>query len=696
MARQAGVPRDAQPAPSAAPGGGRRPGKPGGRGPGGGGPGGGERGGKAGGAGPASAGPEVSGKKIKRQEIVVVEANTGDVARDAALAHISAAAAVYPKLDLNELQLPSGLDARDAGLAHAIVDGVLKRWITLERLVAKGCRQPLSSLHPAVRGALLAGAGQIVLLDRVPSHAAVNHAVEWTKRSFVASGMTMARGTSGLVNAVLRRVVEMVEGSVVGVIGAGGGESGGGGADGAESAGVSARAIGGQREVVLLAEAWWADRMTIPLAAEDAQGRALGLRLKLDVLPPADEPLHVWSVLTGVPRTVLEMWRETYGLDRARQWSLHSLQSAPVVINAEEVGGYAGLKGDASVTAHSDALHAVWTGGGGGAGKGEGGRLNEKPSEGSSAKESTSGFSFDLQPSTFSSLGVGAFLDRHQRRVWVQDVASAGVVRAVVKILASVKGDGGRVSEPLAGASSANARAGVGTGGVMRVADLCAGQGTKTRQLALALSEAEIIATDIDTQRRRALMATFGASGRVKAVEFDAVKAAAYDGWADLVLLDVPCSNLGVLARRPEAKYRYGDHSMGQLMRLQREILMLGRTVARDGRRSDGATERRSDGGDTNSHMPHGQMAKGFESSVGGGVAPGSRDVVNGAPRFGLLVYSTCSIEPRENQKMTRWACDTLGLTLIGEELTLPSGGLGSGGARTYQDASYVAVMRVK
>jgi 16S rRNA (cytosine967-C5)-methyltransferase len=594
------------------------------------------------------------------------------VARDAALAHIAAAAGIYPKLDLNELQLPSGLDARDAGLAHAIVDGVIKRWITLERLVAKGCRQPLSSLHPAVRGAMLAGAGQIVLLDRVPSHAAVNHAVEWTKRSFVASGMTMARGTSGLVNAVLRRVVEMVEGSVVGVIGAG--------VEGDAGGAMSARATGGggQREVVPLAEAWWDDRLTIPLAAEDAQGRALGLRLKLDVLPAADEPLHVWSVQTGVPRTVLEMWRETYGLDRARQWSLHSLQSAPVVLNAEEVGGYSGLRGDAGAVPHADGRHAVWTGGGGS--KVEGGRLSEKLSEGSQVKEragagaeagagaglgagleaeESTGVSFDGQPSTFSSLGVGAFLDRHQRRVWVQDVASASVVRTVQRIVQQSK---------------------VFPSGVTRVADLCAGQGTKTRQLALAFPEAEIIATDIDTQRRRALMATFGASGRVKAVEFDAVKAAAFDGWADVVLLDVPCSNLGVLARRPEAKYRYGDHSMGQLLRLQREILMLGRTVAAAPK----------------GHMPNSQMANERGSLAGDRADRVAVDASPAAPRLGVLVYSTCSIEPRENQKMVRWACDTLGLALLGEDLMLPAGGLGNGGPRTYQDASYVAVMRVK
>ena len=46
--------------------------------------------------------------------------------------------------------------------------------------------------------------------------------------------------------------------------------------------------------------------------------------------------------------------------------------------------------------------------------------------------------------------------------------------------------------------------------------DLCAGQGTKTRQLAATFPEAEIIATDIDGERYKVLTETFKGSKQVK------------------------------------------------------------------------------------------------------------------------------------------------------------------------------------
>jgi hypothetical protein len=54
-----------------------------------------------------------------------------------------------------------------------------------------------------VLAAIMGGAAQIVFLDRVPAHAAINHAVEWTK--------AMSHpGAAGLVNAVLRRIGGLV------------------------------------------------------------------------------------------------------------------------------------------------------------------------------------------------------------------------------------------------------------------------------------------------------------------------------------------------------------------------------------------------------------------------------------------------------------------------------------------------------
>ena len=55
-------------------------------------------------------------------------------------------------------------------------------------------------------------------------------------------------------------------------------------------------------------------------------------------------------------------------------------------------------------------------------------------------------------------------------------------------------------------------------------------------------------------------------------------------GRADLVLLDVPCSNSGVFARRVEARYRAGEKQLRRLVDIQRQILADAmRLVAPDG-----------------------------------------------------------------------------------------------------------------
>jgi 16S rRNA (cytosine967-C5)-methyltransferase len=93
-----------------------------------------------------------------------------------------------------------------------------------------------------------------------------------------------------------------------------------------------------------------------------------------------------------------------------------------------------------------------------------------------------------------------------------------------------------------------------------KIADICAGPGTKTSQIAeITADKAEILATDIDSDRLKKVREN------LDRLEIKSVKTADYNGLDkiiaqtgrfDCALVDVPCSNTGVLAKRPEVRYR--------------------------------------------------------------------------------------------------------------------------------------------
>lgn len=112
--------------------------------------------------------------------------------------------AAFPDIDLDAMDI-TGLDDRDAALAIAIEQAVGRRWLTLETILQSRLDRDWSTIQPEIRAAMLVGAAQILLLDRIPTHAAVDDAVEWTKRR-------VRPKAGGFVNAVLRRVSELPTG----------------------------------------------------------------------------------------------------------------------------------------------------------------------------------------------------------------------------------------------------------------------------------------------------------------------------------------------------------------------------------------------------------------------------------------------------------------------------------------------------
>ncbi|MBT8485839.1 MAG: hypothetical protein KJO43_09685 [Phycisphaerae bacterium] len=121
--------------------------------------------------------------------------------RTLVIKHLATQSRRFPDLDIASFETPS-LSARDAGLAYAIDQAVARRWLTLVTVIEHFLKQPWEDLGPNVRAALLAGAAQLLLLDRIPDHAAINESVEYTKRG-------PHRWAPGLVNAVLRRVAAL-------------------------------------------------------------------------------------------------------------------------------------------------------------------------------------------------------------------------------------------------------------------------------------------------------------------------------------------------------------------------------------------------------------------------------------------------------------------------------------------------------
>ena len=95
----------------------------------------------------------------------------------------------------------AGRSARDAALVTELVLGTL-RWLRrLDTVVAAAGRRPLGRIDSELLAPLRLGVYQLLYLDRIPAHAAVDEAVSEAKRR-------SHRGAAGFVNAVLRRVAE--------------------------------------------------------------------------------------------------------------------------------------------------------------------------------------------------------------------------------------------------------------------------------------------------------------------------------------------------------------------------------------------------------------------------------------------------------------------------------------------------------
>lgn len=166
-----------------------------------------------------------------------------------------------------------------------------------------------------------------------------------------------------------------------------------------------------------------------------------------------------------------------------------------------------------------------------------------------------------------------------------------------------------------------------------RVIDACAGAGGKTLHLAAVMqNKGKIIAMDVSERKLEELKKRARRSGShlIETKCIDSTKVIKrLEASADRLLLDVPCSGLGVLRRNPDSKWKLSKEKIQELQTLQNEIL-----------------------------TGYSRMLK-----------PG-----------GVMVYSTCSIAQSENQAaIQRFLEAQSGFELEKELLLKPVSGGGDG-----------------
>lgn len=114
----------------------------------------------------------------------------------------------------------------------------------------------------------------------------------------------------------------------------------------------------------------------------------------------------------------------------------------------------------------------------------------------------------------------------------------------------------------------------------MHVWDACAAPGGKSALMAEMDASLDILASDCNAARLEKMQDLMNRLGlkNVRVEHFDALDVASNPKYNsaqkfDRILLDVPCSNMGVVARRPESVYRLTPESVKELAELQYKIL---------------------------------------------------------------------------------------------------------------------------
>ncbi len=122
----------------------------------------------------------------------------------------------------------------------------------------------------------------------------------------------------------------------------------------------------------------------------------------------------------------------------------------------------------------------------------------------------------------------------------------------------------------------------------MKIVDLCAGAGGKALALAAVAPEAEILACDTNKARLSKLPARAERAGaKIETRLLDGGREAArmvdWNGRADIVLVDAPCSGSGTWRRNPEGRWRLTPERLQRVAALQGRLLDIAAPLVRPG-----------------------------------------------------------------------------------------------------------------
>jgi 16S rRNA (cytosine967-C5)-methyltransferase len=461
------------------------------------------------------------------------------IARSAAHAMLLAIEAGLGHSDdlLRDDPLMATMSDADRRLTTMLVLGVLRWQIRLDGAIRARLTKSKVKLDPAVLIALRLGAFQLLHLDRIPAHAAINESVELAKR-------TGFRSAAGLVNAVLRKIAHGAQPSEV-LKGHDFSH-----AETSEQGFVS----GHDSSHAETSEQGFVSGHDLSHAETTEQGFVSGHDFnRAETTEPGFVSGHDFSraeqgpqssralapegsslsAVTAHPAWLFDRWTTNFGPETACAICVHDQAEPSCAIRLSGPDVERELAESGITLSPGNLL--------------------------TTARVAESG---DLT-------GTAAF---REGRVRIQDEGSQ-LIAELAAIAAEAE----------------------------RILDCCAAPGGKTMILAERQPRANIVACEASRPRLKQLRDRMAGMG--ERIEFRHADAAAlsFDSEFDLVLADVPCSGTGTLGRNPEIRHRLQPEDLPRQAERQRAILGCALRAVRPG---------------------------------------------------GRVVYSTCSLEPEENEQV--------------------------------------------